>query len=136
MPRWVRFTPLLLAAIVAFGAWQTRAPGPDAPAQGAAGDARVDPERYPGFLPAEAIETLRAIERGGPFPYDRDGTVFQNREGRLPPMARGYYREYTVRTPGSRDRGARRIVAGGRPPEVFYYTDDHYRTFRRVEVPR
>jgi guanyl-specific ribonuclease Sa len=86
-------------------------------------------------LPPEAIETLRLIEAGGPFPYDRDGTTFQNREGRLPSHPRGYYREYTVTTPGSRDRGARRIVSGGDPPTVFYYTDDHYRSFRRIEVP-
>ncbi len=92
--------------------------------------------RYPAFLPAEAVATLEAIERGGPFPYPRDGVVFQNREHRLPGRPRGYYREYTVPTPGSDDRGARRIVAGGSPPEVFYYTDDHYRSFRNVEVDR
>lgn len=84
-------------------------------------------------LPPEALETLRLIERGGPFPYRKDGTVFQNREGRLPQKPRGYYREYTVPTPGSPDRGARRIVAGGQPPEVFYYTHDHYRSFRRIQ---
>jgi len=87
-------------------------------------------------LPAEAHATLQLIRRGGPFEYDRDGTVFQNREGRLPAEPRGYYREYTVPTPGSRDRGARRIVTGGDPPSVYYYTDDHYRTFRRIEVSR
>ncbi len=92
--------------------------------------------RYPAFLPAEAVETLEAIERGGPFPYPRDGDVFQNREHRLPGRPQGYYREYTVPTPGSDDRGARRIVAGGDPPEVFYYTDDHYRSFKDVEVNR
>jgi guanyl-specific ribonuclease Sa len=91
---------------------------------------------YPAFLPAEAIETLRAIQNNGPFPYSRDGTVFQNRERRLPDRPRGYYREYTVRTPGSDDRGARRIVAGGDPPEVYYYTDDHYRSFREVVIER
>ena len=90
--------------------------------------------RYPSFLPPEAVATLEPIERGGPFPYDRDGSVFQNRERRLPEQPRGYYREYTVATPGSRDRGARRIVTGGDPPEVYYYTDDHYRSFRRVEI--
>jgi guanyl-specific ribonuclease Sa len=88
----------------------------------------------PTFLPPEAGATLELIESGGPFPYERDGSIFQNREGRLPARPRGYYREYTVSTPGSRDRGARRIVSGGDPPEVYYYTDDHYRTFRRVEV--
>lgn len=90
----------------------------------------------PAFLPPEAIDTLRLIERGGPFPYPRDGVTFQNREHRLPERPRGYYREYTVPTPGSPDRGARRIIAGGDPPEVYYYTGDHYRSFRPVEPPR
>ena len=84
-------------------------------------------------LPPEAIETLALIQRGGPFPYRKDGTTFQNRERLLPARPRGYYREYTVPTPGSRDRGARRIVAGGNPPEVFYYTADHYSSFRQIE---
>lgn len=85
-------------------------------------------------LPQEAFDTLRLIEAGGPYPYDRDGTVFQNREGRLPSRPRGYYREYTVDTPGSPDRGARRLVTGGNPPSEFFYTDDHYRTFRQIEA--
>ena len=84
-------------------------------------------------LPPEAIETLALIQRGGPFPYRKDGTTFQNRERLLPAKPRGFYREYTVPTPGSRDRGARRIVAGGNPPEVFYYTADHYSSFRQIE---
>ena len=84
-------------------------------------------------LPPEAIETLALIQRGGPFPYRKDGTTFQNRERLLPAKPRGYYREYTVPTPGARDRGARRIVAGGNPPEVFYYTADHYSSFRQIE---
>lgn len=90
-------------------------------------------------LPAEAQHTLRLIRRGGPFPYPRkDGSVFGNFERRLPPQARGYYREYTVPTPGRRDRGPRRIVAGeGRAGDVatsgeYYYTEDHYRSFRRI----
>jgi guanyl-specific ribonuclease Sa len=83
-------------------------------------------------LPAEARETLKLIDAGGPFPYRRDGITFQNREGRLPDQPRGYYREYTVTTPGSRDRGARRIVSGGKPPSVFYYTADHYKSFRLI----
>jgi ribonuclease T1 len=90
--------------------------------------------RYPEFLPKEAIATLRLIERGGPYPYRQDDGVFQNRERKLPMQPRGYYREYTVKTPGSRDRGARRIVAGGRPPVEFFYTDDHYRSFRRFTL--
>ena len=84
-------------------------------------------------FPPEAWQTLELIQRGGPFPYAKDGTTFFNREQLLPQQQRGYYREYTVPTPGARDRGARRIVAGGRPPEVFYYTGDHYRSFRRIE---
>ena len=82
-------------------------------------------------LPAEARATIARIRDGGPFPYARDGAVFGNREGQLPPRQRGYYREYTVKTPGERTRGARRIVAGA--SGEFYYTDDHYRRFRRVE---
>ncbi len=81
-------------------------------------------------LPPEARETLARIEAGGPFPYKQDGRVFHNREGLLPKRPRGYYREYTVKTPGARDRGARRIVAG-RNGE-YYYTDDHYRSFKRI----
>jgi guanyl-specific ribonuclease Sa len=81
-------------------------------------------------LPPEVAETLALIDRGGPFPYAKDGTVFQNREGQLPRKPRGYYREFTVPTPGSRDRGARRLIAGG-DGEV-YYTGDHYRTFKRL----
>jgi ribonuclease T1 len=81
-------------------------------------------------LPPEARETIVLIRRGGPFPFQKDGAVFGNREALLPRRERGYYREYTVRTPGSRDRGARRIVAG-RSGEL-YYTDDHYRSFKRI----
>ncbi|TSA00179.1 MAG: ribonuclease [Rhodocyclaceae bacterium] len=84
-------------------------------------------------LPAEARETLRLIDRGGPYPYRRDGVVFKNLEKRLPLKQRGYYHEYTVPTPGSRDRGARRIIAGEKPATVFYYTDDHYRSFSRIK---
>ena len=86
-------------------------------------------------LPPEARHTERLIRSGGPFPYAKDGTVFFNRERLLPARPRGHYREYTVRTPGSRDRGARRIVCDGeRPvePEVCYYTSDHYASFRRI----
>ena len=81
-------------------------------------------------LPVEARSTLELVKAGGPFPYPQDGRVFSNREKLLPLQSRGYYREYTVRTPGVRDRGARRIVAG-RPGE-YYYTHDHYRSFRRI----
>jgi ribonuclease T1 len=89
-------------------------------------------------LPREAGETLLLIKRGGPFPFHKDGIVFQNREHRLAPRTRGYYTEYTVRTPGHADRGARRIIAGqgetGSPATggEYYYSDDHYETFRRI----
>jgi ribonuclease T1 len=83
-----------------------------------------------GQLPAQARQTLALIKAGGPFPYSQDGRTFQNREKRLPRQERGYYREYTVKTPGAKDRGARRIVAG-RGGE-YYYTADHYRSFRRI----
>jgi ribonuclease T1 len=126
MWRVIRLGIFLAAALAAYGWWSGHERTAATP-----GDAI----HAPSFLPPEAIDTLRAIERGGPFSYDRDGVVFQNRERRLPDRPRGYYHEYTVRTPGASDRGARRIIAGGAPPEVYYYTDDHYRSFRRVEPP-
>lgn len=84
-------------------------------------------------LPLEARDTLRLIDAGGPFPYKRDGITFQNRERRLSEQAQGYYREYTVTTPGLSHRGARRIITGGKPPVEFYYTADHYKTFSRIQ---
>jgi ribonuclease T1 len=94
-----------------------------------------EPSAPPGItvaqLPAEARETIALVRKGGPFPYERDGAPFGNFERLLPVRERGYYREYTVPTPGARNRGARRIVAG-RGGELFY-TDDHYRSFRRVQ---
>lgn len=86
-------------------------------------------------LPREGQETYQLIRKGGPFPYEKDGTVFGNRERILPREARGYYREYTVRTPGARNRGARRIVCGGpvpAEPKACYYTQDHYASFRMI----
>jgi ribonuclease T1 len=86
-------------------------------------------------LPAEAQQTQQLILRGGPFPYRKDGSTFGNRERQLPAKPRGFYKEYTVKTPGSSDRGARRIVCGGpRPaqPEACFYTADHYASFRRI----
>jgi ribonuclease T1 len=88
-----------------------------------------------GDLPVQARQTHRLILDGGPFPYAKDGTVFFNRERQLPRQPRGFYREYTVKTPGSRDRGARRIDCGGRQPtqpDACYYTADHYTSFRRI----
>jgi ribonuclease T1 len=86
-------------------------------------------------MPREGQKTYQLILQGGPFPYDKDGTVFGNRERLLPRHARGYYREYTVRTPGTRHRGARRIVCGGQEPtrpKACYYTQDHYASFRLI----
>ena len=86
-------------------------------------------------LPAEAQTTRSLIRSGGPFPFPKDGVTFGNRERLLPAQPRGFYREYTVHTPRARSRGARRIVCGGKPPtqpEVCYYTDDHYASFRRI----
>jgi ribonuclease T1 len=97
-----------------------RGPAPELPA------GEVDAAQ----LPAEAAATLELIRKGGPYPYAKDGAVFGNREGHLPKQRRGYYREYTVRTPGSRNRGARRIVKGA-SGELFY-TDDHYNSFKRI----
>lgn len=109
--------PLLVMLIAAATLWQQQA----------------SPRRTASDLPAEARATMSLIQRDGPFPYRQDGKTFGNREGLLPNRERGYYREYTVPTPGSADRGARRIVTGGRPPTAWYYTDDHYRSFRAVE---
>ncbi|NBS65734.1 MAG: ribonuclease [Betaproteobacteria bacterium] len=106
---------------------------------------RASPEAASGIawvdlaeLPPEAHETLRLIKAGGPFPYDKDGTRFGNRERVLPQRPPDHYTEYTVRTPGERTRGARRIVAGGDPRTSgeYFYTDDHYKSFRRIrEAP-
>lgn len=88
-----------------------------------------------GDLPPEARRTLEQIASGGPFPHKRDGSVFRNYEKRLPLQPRAYYREYTVATPGARNRGARRLVCGGeRPtrPAACYYTADHYKSFAKV----
>jgi ribonuclease T1 len=85
-------------------------------------------------LPKEARIALARIRDNGPFPYERDGVAFGNREGMLPPKPRGYYHEYTVKTPGSRSRGARRIVCGGETTTLAecYYSDDHYRSFKSI----
>jgi ribonuclease T1 len=112
-----------------------------AAAPAAARESRLDdgvPAIQAAALPGEARETLALIKRGGPFPYRKDGSVFGNYEKRLPVRPRGHYREYTVPTPGARDRGARRIVAGKgttgdiRTSGEYYYTDNHYRSFRKI----
>jgi len=86
-------------------------------------------------LPVEAQQTIVLIKKGGPFPYSKDGAVFGNYEGVLPRQKRGYYHEFTVRTPGARNRGARRIVVGGEmnSPREFYYTNNHYASFKRIK---
>ncbi len=135
--RWIRLALLVGLAVAAAGGWLSRetprGAGTEPGIASEWGSAATQPDST--GLPAEARQTLRMIAAGGPFPYDRDGTSFQNRERRLPAQPPGYYREYTVLTPGSSDRGARRIVSGGNPPVEFYYTDDHYRSFRRIKVP-
>ena len=84
---------------------------------------------------AQIDQTLALIQQGGPFPYpDKDGTTFYNREGQLPAQSQGYYREYTLPTPGVSHRGARRIVTGGHPPTIYYLTVDHYDSFRQLQV--
>ena len=86
-------------------------------------------------LPSQGQHTYRLILQGGPFPHDKDGSVFGNRERLLPRERRGYYREYTVETPGARNRGARRIVCGGlqrTAPDACWYTSDHYSSFRKI----
>ncbi len=88
----------------------------------------------PDFLPAEALRSITLIQRGGPFPHYQDGGVFGNFESHLPRQPRGWYHEYTVETPGARNRGTRRIITGGTPPREWYYTDDHYASFRRFDV--
>jgi ribonuclease T1 len=106
----VRLVAALLAVAVSFAAW-----GKDVLSRD---------------LPEEARQTLELIKSNGPFPHRQDGTTFGNREKRLPLRANGYYREYTVKAPGAKDRGSRRIVAGN--GGEFYYTEDHYRSFRRI----
>jgi ribonuclease T1 len=100
--------------------------------------ARSTPDALPEIavadLPKEGREVLALIHAGGPFRYDRDGVVFGNYEHLLPAQRRGYYHEYTVHTPGSKNRGARRIICGGpaKAPEACFYTSDHYRSFKRI----
>lgn len=118
--------PGVAATVPASPASPTEQPVAEAPSE--------PPAALPAFLPAEAHRAIMLIQRGGPFPYRQDGGVFGNREGHLPRQARGWYREYTVDTPGLGHRGARRIITGGQPPREWYYTDDHYDSFRRFDV--
>ncbi|KAF1684732.1 ribonuclease [Pseudoxanthomonas broegbernensis] len=139
-------TGRLLAIVIAVAAmaWlalpQAQAPQPPAAAvaQAGAGIAAAarrghDADALPAFLPPEAAPVVRRILQGGPFPHRQDGGVFGNRERRLPRRTHGHYREYTVPTPGLSHRGARRIVTGGQPPVEWFYTDDHYESFRAFQ---
>ncbi len=106
-----------------------------APAQARKSDPPGEPVIALGGLPVEGQKTYQLILAGGPFPYGKDGVVFGNRERILPSKSRGYYREYTVKTPGARNRGARRIICGGKEvkaPDLCYYTADHYSSFSRI----
>jgi ribonuclease T1 len=145
MRRHLRNPWVWVAAAVLFALWlfwpravQSPAPGeaPGGASTGVAAEVRDARPAFalPDFLPAEASDTVALIVRGGPYPHHQDGTVFGNREGRLPSQPRGYYHEYTVETPGLDHRGARRIITGGQPPVAWYYTDDHYETFRAFTV--
>lgn len=128
--------PLLVILIGAATLWQRQpATGLPAPAEVPAEVSIAAPlqAQARSGLPPEVWQILALIGQDGPFPYRQDGQTFGNREGLLPAERRGYYREYTVPTPGSRDRGARRIVTGGSPPAVWYYTEDHYRSFRSID---
>jgi ribonuclease T1 len=131
--------PLALLVVLAIAAllWGRHSPEPSPPGSpGPAITATGNSGTLPSFLPPEAADTLARIAHGGPFTHRQDGVVFNNREGHLPPMPEGYYHEYTVETPNLDYRGARRIITGGTPPRIYYYTDDHYRTFRPFEVSR
>jgi len=116
---WLTVAAVVLAAAI-LPATAQRAPAPVATAA----------EIHMGELPREARATIALIDKGGPYPYAKDGSIFSNREGQLPKQKRGYYREYTVKTPGERTRGARRIISGG--GGELYYTDDHYNHLRRI----
>jgi ribonuclease T1 len=99
-----------------------------------AGTKKAQPTIAAAELPKEGRDTLALIRKGGPFPYAaKDGSTFSNRERTLPKQPRGFYKEYTVKTPGSRDRGARRIVCGGKEQRECWYTADHYKTFKLIQ---
>ncbi|MFC4425676.1 ribonuclease domain-containing protein [Deinococcus navajonensis] len=140
-----------LALVLLLGLASCDAPADAGPSSGSVSSARppvsqaartgTDPESglpwiARSALPPEGRQVLARIARGGPFSSSRDGSIFGNRERLLPPATRGHYREYTVPTPGERDRGARRLVCGGQPATrttECYYTADHYSSFRRVQ---
>ena len=127
---------LVALAVVITGWWQQRSGTPASPPAGpaaspppSASSSRLD--QIPASERPQVAQTLALIAKGGPFPHAKDGTVFQNRENKLPQRPRGYYREYTVPTPGAPNRGARRVVQG-RDGDTWY-TSDHYNTFVRID---
>lgn len=128
-----RISGLLLASFLAVGSSSEVLAR--SPASQEAGQAPKPATLAISQLPDEGQRTYRLILQGGPFPYEKDGSIFGNRERLLPLQQRGFYREYTVATPQARERGARRIVCGGpqRAPEVCYYTADHYASFQRLD---
>lgn len=139
-PAWRLWGRALAAAVGAVATAAVLATAPAAHAKGNASQGASSTDAASSTvalsaLPREAQQTHQLILSGGPFPYAKDGVVFGNRERQLPKKARGFYHEYTVKTPGARNRGARRIVCGGQPPsnpEVCYYTEDHYASFRKI----
>lgn len=141
---WRTLLPLIVLALLVGYVYTHRrpaitAPPPIAAASGqpaASAESTSQASQLPAFLTPEAHTTLALIANGGPFPYRQDSEVFGNYEHLLAAEPRGYYHEYTVETPGARNRGARRIITGGNPPVVYYYTDDHYRSFRKFTVPQ
>jgi len=126
--RWHRIAALFACAAIAFSAIAFLFATGESAARNEA--FHESPEIAYAALPREAQQTLQTIKRGGPFAFERDGVVFGNYERLLPQRSRGYYHEYTVPTPGARTRGARRIIAGA--GAEYYYSDDHYRSFKRI----
>ncbi|MFD9733683.1 ribonuclease domain-containing protein [Umezawaea sp. NPDC059074] len=122
---------LLLTLFTTFG---TATAVPQAQAQPACGVTSGFPKAALSSLPTQATDTVRLIQRGGPYPYSQDGATFQNREKILPACSTGYYHEYTVKTPGSSTRGARRIITGN--GGEYFYTADHYASFKLVDIGR
>ncbi|GAB2984824.1 hypothetical protein GCM10027184_40670 [Saccharothrix stipae] len=131
---------LLSLLLVLTGTFTTSAPAVAAEsvavAQAACGDTSGFRKVALSTLPSQATDTVRLIQRGGPYPYSQDNQTFYNREGILPACSTGYYKEYTVKTPGISTRGARRIVTGNATPKLYFYTADHYASFVLVDITR